>query len=1192
MNKSLFLLAILFVGLLYVLPMQVPEVKGEETSSTTGSIVDALDWSQFWQKFNSYAAWDLEWYDDSSWISVKSDLQIVRDYPQEDICKMTLIFDASQTGNYRLTFGIDARVREYIEKLGQYQYLLTYDKFEVIFDWSDVIGIPNLQITHGIKNVEGIDYFWFRMRKDNINQGSHLEIDPSVQVEHVYYEASPSFQRRNFRANGYFWQFYVDEWDYDFCYESSADGETWGNKVAIYGGGDPYVESIRATEVGIYLETNTLVHMVYANYNSEGESGSRHSIFYRTGTLGEGTISLGTQYTVCSEIDGFNAPTVTVDSNGYPWVGYSIDDAGYYVKKATATSGATWGSATLIFSPDACSFFYNAGVILPLDSGKMYVIWENNHPGDDSGDGALGRLYDGSWEANQTIWMRDDLSESHHNKMRYSVVVKNNYDIIYFRDARYVQTNGDVNNNGTWVYEYDYSGDSWSRIKQVSTGGTVGFVTINKTTEDMWFFYTHTNAGSEDFGDGIYYVRYTDSTTTWGDEVTVDATVTGLNHLHGFYEQRDGHLGVAYVDASWLYFIAVSENIAPTNEGVTITNMDDTNYLYPQKRDYLFQALYNDADATGSELYHELDFVMIAFTDGTNWINASFQMPEESWALQSGSSVATIVSGSCSNSTSGNQLTTTFAIRLQWDIQDALNIELYQWCNDTSNAIDSWEEKQTNYANIESDLQTSFSIDDDRGDISQSITASGTVTYEGSPAYPPGIEFTSVSVYDSGDNNEGTDSTIINGAWTVTFNAPSTAGIDTYNLYINMIDADYTDAEETAHTDTFITGGLKLTGLTSPSFLGNGQYQYQIQITYAYDDSPIDGGVARVKHANGTELTTDFIANSTGWATIVLSQSNSSAGTFTLYGYSEPTYGITDKHTNQTFIIYTLNLQARDADGTNLPRSVTYGITVSSMDFGDQTSSAAGLETIYVPSETYVVNTLWEDHLVDSAESVVVSGTTTANIDTKIKRQSDGTKYILFSINQTTIPAISYISKTELRLPAVTATGSIEMKLDNLNWVETGQPYRIKYGTYEKNRGSANWDWLDNVLTVPISFSTLDITVYWTEEPPPPPGPPSPGPGPIIIPAEPEEPEEEEKPTISVEPILPSPVDVSVRPSADMTPWGVAIIVAVVAVGLLSKQLKKQSLAGLWQLRKQKRKKAKFPKRKKRKQTSFKRKNR
>ena len=141
-----------------------------------------VDWQALRILFNQHATWDLEWYNSTSlqWISIKSDLTIQRIYPENDTCKIALVFDASQKGNYRLTFAVDARVRSYVNKTGQYQYELNYDDYSIVFDWNDVIAISGLQVTHGMTVVDGSDYFWFRMRRDNIPKNTHIVIDPTV----------------------------------------------------------------------------------------------------------------------------------------------------------------------------------------------------------------------------------------------------------------------------------------------------------------------------------------------------------------------------------------------------------------------------------------------------------------------------------------------------------------------------------------------------------------------------------------------------------------------------------------------------------------------------------------------------------------------------------------------------------------------------------------------------------------------------------------------------------------------------------------------------------------------------------------------------------------------------------------------------------------------------------------------------
>jgi len=106
----------------------------------------------------------------------KQDMRIIRTYPTLNQCKITLNFTSSQAGNYRLTFAISILVKDYINKTASYQYELTYKNYTLVFDWSDIASIPNLKVSHGIKN----DYFWFRMRRDNIPQGIHVELDPNV----------------------------------------------------------------------------------------------------------------------------------------------------------------------------------------------------------------------------------------------------------------------------------------------------------------------------------------------------------------------------------------------------------------------------------------------------------------------------------------------------------------------------------------------------------------------------------------------------------------------------------------------------------------------------------------------------------------------------------------------------------------------------------------------------------------------------------------------------------------------------------------------------------------------------------------------------------------------------------------------------------------------------------------------------
>ena len=152
--------------------------------NTEPPIIATINWTQFWNLFNAHSVWDLECDNGSGWKSVKSDLKVTKNYTNDWTCKIGLIFNASQTGNYRLTFAIDLRVKNYTIQLQKYRYLIEYDRnqtftYRVYFDWSDLASINGLTFTHGVTNINGTDCFWFRVRRDNVPKGAHLELDPT-----------------------------------------------------------------------------------------------------------------------------------------------------------------------------------------------------------------------------------------------------------------------------------------------------------------------------------------------------------------------------------------------------------------------------------------------------------------------------------------------------------------------------------------------------------------------------------------------------------------------------------------------------------------------------------------------------------------------------------------------------------------------------------------------------------------------------------------------------------------------------------------------------------------------------------------------------------------------------------------------------------------------------------------------------
>jgi hypothetical protein len=508
----------LIICALAVLPLQIEEVKAE-TSSTVTNVVDTLhvDWTAFWQKFNKYAKWDLEWYNSTSltWQSIKSDLTIQKAYPKNDTCKITLIFNSSQTGNYRLTFGIDVRVKKYVAKLDKYQYELDYGEFSVVFDWSDVVSISGLVITHGVKKVAGQNYFWFRMRKDNIHKGVYVEIDPSVVGTSTSETANRDpQQRKDFYIGGYFWKFY---YTYDYIkYSTSVGGITWSNPTNVLQmdiGSTGYRDYRFATNYG-----NGRFHFTYGNSTA---------IYYMYGTQSGRSITWSSLTTVNSTYPPESYPVnVAVDSNGIPfvsWTAYAPTNIVPLVAKATDINGTSWGNAVLL---ENVSYNWWTTALLPLTVGKMAVLW--------TGDPYNVRcnIWNGSaWGTQENVTGSDPYADylwsavAEGDNIRF-VVRQEAGNILYF--------------NRTW-------GTGWGTATtvQASVGYYSAPVLTITSTDNLYCYWAGSPAKNH-----IYYKKYTNSTGVWDTNPTdwiTETTLKGNDTLSGFYQDYDGHLGLTYM---------------------------------------------------------------------------------------------------------------------------------------------------------------------------------------------------------------------------------------------------------------------------------------------------------------------------------------------------------------------------------------------------------------------------------------------------------------------------------------------------------------------------------------------------------------------------------------------------------------------------------------------------------------------
>jgi len=151
----------------------------------------SFNWTKFWNVFRNHAIWSLQAKHPvtGEWTDANELLTVHRNYTSDNSCKLGLEFttpDNGQTLDWRFSLAIDYRVKNYVNKSGNYEYTLSYEAwgetFNVTFNWSDMLQYSGLIFKHGITNVDGDDYFWFRVRRNNVPPDYYVYLDPIYTV--------------------------------------------------------------------------------------------------------------------------------------------------------------------------------------------------------------------------------------------------------------------------------------------------------------------------------------------------------------------------------------------------------------------------------------------------------------------------------------------------------------------------------------------------------------------------------------------------------------------------------------------------------------------------------------------------------------------------------------------------------------------------------------------------------------------------------------------------------------------------------------------------------------------------------------------------------------------------------------------------------------------------------------------------
>jgi hypothetical protein len=336
-----------------------------------------------------------------------------------------------------------------------------------------------------------------------------LNIDPSVVGTSIVDTATfYAFQRKSFYANGRFWVFYSNGGD--IVYRTSTDGSTWSSATTVRTCGNGY-------DFSVWFD-GTYLHYAFA-YQS--------SIYYRRGTPNaNGTITWSaSEQTVSTTYNQAYFPMVSVDSNGYVWIGYRDNYYPYVIK--SGNNDGTWGTTPSGFPYQLSTqgdYSWKVSVI-PLTSGKMLAVYAYDY------QLLFARRWDGSaWgtEATTASWINYAYAYSavaqgddvHLTFLKYSTK-----DILYVR--------------------YTYSSNSFGSETTLQAGATSSsapVISIDTATNDLYVFWAGNPTANH-----IYYRKY--NGTTWEDTVDwiTETALTGNDRLTCFYKAYGSQIGLEYM---------------------------------------------------------------------------------------------------------------------------------------------------------------------------------------------------------------------------------------------------------------------------------------------------------------------------------------------------------------------------------------------------------------------------------------------------------------------------------------------------------------------------------------------------------------------------------------------------------------------------------------------------------------------
>ncbi len=329
-----------------------------------------------------------------------------------------------------------------------------------------------------------------------------------------------AYQRKTFFANGRYWAFYAHA---EINYKTSTDGITWTDQTPICPGGpDGGVFSLWFDGTYVHYARRT------ANFTGAG-----YLILYRKGMPHpDGTITWSTpdEQTAVEVKDPYilHEPFVTVDSEGYPWIGYRWGTNGDRWPNCTKSSlnNGTWQTApSFPYQLSPLSAPNWAVSIIPLTQQKVYAVYLSV--------GAIrGRLWNGTAFENEELVAPASVWPAR-TRFAHSVVARG--DNVYFTFLNVSITTKILFFNRT--YE-----TGWNPPETIETGiddTAFPVLSIDQTKGDFYCFWAD--------NDIIYYKKHIEG--TWDQNATAWLTEPNMREdsLTCFYQTGGSRIGIMWI---------------------------------------------------------------------------------------------------------------------------------------------------------------------------------------------------------------------------------------------------------------------------------------------------------------------------------------------------------------------------------------------------------------------------------------------------------------------------------------------------------------------------------------------------------------------------------------------------------------------------------------------------------------------